>query len=203
MRPKELVPPKVIYLVSTNVNKYLEAREVVASYGLSLAFLRDDAPELQSEDVAEIAAEGARWAANKWDLPVLVEDTGLFIEALGGFPGPYASYVLKTVGLRGVLKLLEGAENRRAFFRTGLAFCDGRGSEPIVFTGEVHGTIAEAPRGSSGFGYDPVFVPDEGDGRTFAEMSRAEKNALSHRARAFEAFCKWFLAYRGLAPARP
>mgnify|MGYP003877038903 CR=1 FL=1 len=193
------MPPRVIYLVSTNVNKYLEAREVVASYGLSLAFLRDDAPELQSDDVAEIAAEGARWAAEKWDLPVLVEDTGLFIEAIGGFPGPYASYVLKTIGLRGVLRLLEGVEERRAFFKTGLAFCDGKGSEPTVFTGEAHGVIAEAPRGSSGFGYDPIFVPEGGDGRTFAEMSRAEKNALSHRARAFRAFCKWFLTYRGLS----
>jgi len=125
LRPRELVPPRVIYLVSTNVNKYLEAREVVASFGLSLAFLKDDVPELQSEDVAEIAAEGARWAAEKWDLPVLVEDTGLFIEAIGGFPGPYASYVLKTIGLRGVLRLLEGVEDRRAFFKTGLAFCDG------------------------------------------------------------------------------
>ena len=199
LRPKELVPPKVIYLISTNVNKYLEAREVVASFGLSLAFLKDDAPELQSEDVVKIAAEGARWAADKWDLPVLVEDTGLFIEALRGFPGPYASYVLKTIGLEGVLKLLEGVEDRRAFFKTGLAFCDGKGSEPIVFTGEAHGTIAKAPRGSSGFGYDPVFIPEGGDGRTFAEMSVAEKNALSHRARAFGAFCKWFLRYRGLS----
>jgi len=202
LRPKDVVPPKVIYLISTNVNKYLEAREVVASFGLSLAFLRDDAPELQSEDVTEIATEGARWAADKWDLPVLVEDTGLFIEALGGFPGPYASYVLKTVGLKGVLKLLEGVENRKAFFKTGLAFCDGKGSEPIVFTGKVHGKIAEAPRGSSGFGYDPIFIPDGGDGRTFAEMSRAEKNALSHRARAFKAFCEWYLDYRGLPKNR-
>ena len=193
------MPPRVIYLVSTNVNKYLEAREVVASFGLSLAFLKDDVPELQSEDVAEIAAEGARWAAEKWDLPVLVEDTGLFIEAIGGFPGPYASYVLKTIGLRGVLRLLEGVEDRRAFFKTGLAFCDGKDAEPTVFTGEAHGIIAEAPRGSSGFGYDPIFVPEGGDGRTFAEMSRAEKNALSHRARAFRAFCKWFLTYRGLS----
>ena len=103
MRPKDLVPPKVVYLVSTNIHKYLEAREVLASLGLSLAFLRDEVPELQSTDLAQIASWGARWAAEKWDLPVLVEDTGLFIEGLNGFPGPYASYVLKTIGLKGCL----------------------------------------------------------------------------------------------------
>ena len=198
MRPRDVVPPKVVYLASTNVHKYLEAREVVAQYGLSLAFLREDVPELQGEDVAEIAAQGASWAAEKWDLPVLVEDTGLFIEALGGFPGPYASYVFKTIGLKGILRLLEGITDRRAYFKTALAFCDGKGSEPVVFTGETHGRISHEIRGTGGFGYDPIFVPEGGDGRTFAEMSRSEKNALSHRAKAFRAFCDWYRAYRGL-----
>jgi len=198
MRPKDLVPPRVVYLASTNVHKYLEAREITAQYGLSLAFLREDVPELQHDDVVEIAREGAIWAAEKWDLPILVEDTGLFIEALKGFPGPYASYVLRTVGLEGILKLLEGVEDRRAYFKTALAFCDGKGSEPVVFTGEAHGHISQEPRGTGGFGYDPIFVPEGGDGRTFAEMSRSEKNALSHRAKAFRAFCEWFRSYRGL-----
>ena len=198
MRPKDLVPPKVVYLASTNIHKYLEAREVVAGEGLSLAFLREDVPELQGEDVAEIAAQGAVWAAEKWDLPILVEDTGLFIEALGGFPGPYASYVLKTIGLDGILKLMDGVANRRAYFKTALAFCDGKGSEPVVFTGEAHGWIGQEARGSGGFGYDPIFLPEGGGGRTFAEMDVAEKNALSHRAKAFKAFCDWYKAYRGL-----
>lgn len=198
LRPKELVPPRVVYLVSTNIHKYLEAREVVASYNLSLAFLRDDVPEFQHSDVVEIAKWGARWAADKWDLPVLVEDTGLFIQALGGFPGPYASYVLRTIGLTGVLKLLDGVEDRRAYFKTALAFCDGREAEPVVFTGEAWGQIALEARGAGGFGYDPIFVPDGGDGRTFAEMSREEKNALSHRGKAFRAFSEWFRSYRGL-----
>jgi len=198
LRPKDLVPPKVVYLASTNIHKYLEAREVVAEEGLSLAFLREDVPELQGEDVAEIAAQGAVWAAEKWDLPILVEDTGLFIEALGGFPGPYASYVLKTIGLDGILKLMDGVANRRAYFKTALAFCDGKGSEPVVFTGEAHGWIGHEARGSGGFGYDPIFLPEGGGGRTFAEMDVAEKNALSHRAKAFKAFCDWYKAYRGL-----
>ena len=198
MRPKDLVPPKVVYLVSTNIHKYLEAREVLASLGLSLAFLRDEAPELQSTDLAQIAAWGARWAAERWDLPVLVEDTGLFIEVLNGFPGPYASYVLKTIGLEGVLRLLKGAEDRRACFKTALAFCDGRDAEPVVFTGEACGTIAHEPRGTGGFGYDPIFVPEGGDGRTFAEMSTSEKNAYSHRAKAFRAFGEWYKRAKGI-----
>ena len=171
MRPKDLVPPKVVYLVSTNIHKYLEAREVLASLGLSLAFLRDEAPELQSTDLAQIAAWGAR---------------------------PYASYVLKTIGLEGVLRLLKGAEDRRACFKTALAFCDGRDAEPVVFTGEACGTIAHEPRGMGGFGYDPIFVPEGGDGRTFAEMSTSEKNAYSHRARAFRAFGEWYRRAKGI-----
>jgi XTP/dITP diphosphohydrolase len=121
----------------------------------------------------------------------VADDTGLEVEALGGRPGvwaaryagPGATYADNVAKL---LAELDGVDDRRARFRTvALArFPDGR---EVVAEGTVEGDIAGAPRGANGFGYDPVFVPDDGDGRTFAEMTRAEKQAVSHRGRAFRA----------------
>ena len=123
----------------------------------------------------------------------VADDTGLEVEALGGRPGvfaaryagPDATYADNVAKLLGEL---EGVppEGRRARFHTVAValFPDGR---EIVAEGWVEGTIAESPRGETGFGYDPVFVPDRGDGRTFAQMTQVEKAALSHRGRALRA----------------
>ncbi len=121
----------------------------------------------------------------------VADDTGLEVLALGGRPGvraaryagPGATYADNVAKL---LAQLDGVAERRARFRTvALArFPDGR---EVVGEGTVEGSIADRPRGANGFGYDPVFVPDDGDGRTFAEMTRAEKEAVSHRGRAFRA----------------
>ena len=121
----------------------------------------------------------------------VADDTGLEVVALGGCPGvqaaryagPGATYADNVAKL---LVELEGVTDRRARFRTvALArFPDGR---EVVAEGTVEGSIADRPRGTHGFGYDPVFVPDDGDGRTFAEKTRAEKEAVSHRGRAFRA----------------
>jgi XTP/dITP diphosphohydrolase len=122
----------------------------------------------------------------------VADDTGLEVEALGGGPGVQsaryagedATYVDNVMKLLDALAELPEPEERVARFRTvALArFPDGR---EVVAEGVVEGTISLAPRGQGGFGYDPVFVPDEGDGRTFAEISAEDKHALSHRGRAF------------------
>jgi XTP/dITP diphosphohydrolase len=124
-------------------------------------------------------------------LPAIADDTGLEVDALGGAPGVYsarfagpdATYADNVARL---LERLAGVEprNRTARFST-VAVAHWPDGREVAAIGEVDGTIAEAPRGSQGFGYDPVFVPAEGDGRTFAEMAAAEKHALSHRGRAF------------------
>jgi XTP/dITP diphosphohydrolase len=121
----------------------------------------------------------------------VADDTGLEVDALGGRPGVWAARYAGPGATYGdnVAKLLaelHDITDRRARFRTvALArFPDGR---EVVAEGTVEGAIAGAPRGRNGFGYDPVFVPAEGDGRTFAEMTRAEKEAVSHRGRAFRA----------------
>jgi len=98
--------------------------------------------------------------------------------------------VVEKVDLPGVLKLMEGIEDRTASFQSTVAY--RHGDVKRSFRGVVEGKIAHSIRGTGGFGYDPIFVPDEGDGRTFGEMTEEEKNALSHRARAFRSFGEWF-----------
>jgi len=119
---------------------------------------------------------------------VFVEDAGLFIDALNGFPGPYSSYVYRTIGVEGVLKLVEGKSRGAAFVSVIALYHPGKGVR--VFKGMCRGVIAQHPRGFSGFGFDPIFIP-EGVGKTFAEMREDEKNKLSHRGEAARKLIEW------------
>ena len=119
------------------------------------------------------------------------DDTGLEVEALGGAPGIYAARysgegATYASNVAKLLREMQGVDDRRARFRTVALLARPDGSE-VVAEGVLDGTIAEAPRGDGGFGNDPLFVPDGGDGRTLAELSIDEKNAISHRGRAFRA----------------
>jgi len=128
------------------------------------------------------------------DIASIADDTGLEVDALGGAPGVWSARYAGplAVDADNVAKLLaelDGVTDRRARFRTCAVLADTDGH--VVWDGVCEGTIATAPRGVTGFGYDPVFVPDEGDGRTFAEMTAAEKHAISHRGRAFRSVAEW------------
>ncbi len=120
-----------------------------------------------------------------------MEDSGLFIPTLKGFPGPYSSYIYKTLGLEGVLRLMDNSQDRKAYFQSTIAIRLEDGTSR-TFSGRVYGTISRRVRGKSGFGFDPIFVP-RGESRTFGEMTQAVKNKCSHRARTFEEFAKWYL----------
>jgi XTP/dITP diphosphohydrolase len=172
----------MLRFVTTNPGKVREARTYLSREVEQLAY---DYDEIQSDDLAEIAARGAREAAATTDLPVFVEDSGLFVDALRGFPGPYSSFVYDTLGIERVADLAGAETDPSARFRSVLAYCDGETVE--TFEGVVVGRIVD-PRGEGGFGYDPIF---EHDGRTFAELSTEEKNAVSHRGRALAAFADW------------
>jgi len=174
----------MIRFVTGNEGKVREAREYLPAEVEQVDY---DYAEVQSDDLETIVRRGAREAYDELGAEdgVLVDDTGLFVEALDGFPGPYSAYVDDTLGIERVWKLVENEENRKAAFRTVMAYCDG--DELTTFEGAVRGRIV-APRGEGGFGYDPIF---EYDGETFAEMSTVEKNAISHRGRALEKFADW------------
>ncbi|MEM2104199.1 MAG: XTP/dITP diphosphatase [Candidatus Bathyarchaeia archaeon] len=183
---------KVIFFATNNVNKFNEARKVLSRYKIAVGMLRVKTLEIQSESLREIAENSVIHAFKQCNLPVIVEDAGLFTEALNGFPGPYASYVYKTIGNHGLLKLLKGVENRKARFRSAVAFLSEDFESPKCFEGEVEGEITETVRtGCSGFGFDPIFKPVKSE-KTFAEMTIDEKNRYSHRAHAFRKFARWY-----------
>ena len=184
-----------LYFVTNNKHKVAEAQKILSKYSVELEPIDVKKVELQSESLEDIARYAAIEAYKIIAKPVVVEDSGLFIDALNGFPGPYSSYVYKTLGLKRILKLLEGEENRRARFIAVVALalsCE----DVYLFKGVVEGAIAHEIRGEKGFGFDPIFIPIEGDGRTFAEMNSEEKNIISHRGRAFEALGRWISANR-------
>jgi XTP/dITP diphosphohydrolase len=176
-------------MATSNRHKYGEAREILSELGVELDFLEAKKVEIQADDPEEIAEYSLRQIRDE-GRPVVVEDAGLFIDHYDGFPGPYSEYALRKIGLPGILKLMEGVKERGASFRSVVAY--RHGNEVRCFKGVVRGSIAHSIRGTGGFGYDPIFVPVEGDGRTFGEMKEEEKNALSHRARAFRGFGEWF-----------
>ncbi len=166
--------------VTRNRHKLREASSILSQYGISVV-MEDSVSkvEIQSDSLEEIVTYALRLNCIDW---LVVEDDGLFVDSLNGFPGPYSEYVYRTIGLRGLLRLLQGLEDRSAYFKSVVGLCIN--GEVKLFTGVVKGRLSEEPRGSGGFGYDPVFIP-EGYGLTFAEMGEELKNKLSHRSRAF------------------
>lgn len=171
-------------VVTSNPHK---AAEIAAFFGpaVKVGHISLEIPEYRHDDVGEIARKKAEFAYGVIRRPLLVDDTAFSVMALKGFPGPYAAYVLATIGYGGILKLLEGIPDRRASFETAIACATAGGVE--VFSGRIDGLIVK-PRGTGGFGYDPIF---EVNGTTLAELSLEEKNRVSHRARALEKVRTW------------
>jgi len=189
---------KVVFFATGNINKFNEARSILSSYGFAVAMLRVKGNEIQSESLKEIAQISAVNAFKRSRLPIFVEDAGLFIDALSGFPGPYAAYVYKTIHNSGILKLMENVADRRAKFQSVIAYCDQTLCEPECFNGESKGEITTTERrqqGKSAFGFDPIFQPT-GSRKSFAEMTIEEKNGFSHRARAIRKFAEWYKTKR-------
>jgi len=184
---------RVAFFVTSNVHKFHEARVVLSKYDIAAAMLNVEAVEIQDDDVKNIALASVIDAASRSGLPVFVEDAGLFVNALKGFPGPYSSYVYRTVGTRGILRLLDAIKQRDAYFRSVVAFRNPEEKRtPMCFEGKVKGKVSIEERGKNGFGFDPIFEPSGGSGLTFAEMSTEEKNRFSHRAQALRKFAAWY-----------
>jgi len=168
----------MLHYVTTNPGKLGEAREYLGEE--TITDYDYDYTEIQSDSLETIAAKGAREAYREVGEPVVVDDSGLFINVFDGFPGPYSSYVEDKLGIERVWDLAQTVDDRAASFRCVMAYCDG---EPFAASPDP------VDRGTGGFGYDPIF---EHDGSTFAELSSEEKNALSHRGRALAKFADWY-----------
>ena len=179
-----------IWMGTSSDDKYKEAKEVLGEYGIELERLNIERVEIQADDPEVIAEYSLK--VLEVDLPILIEDSGFYINKYYGFPGPYSSYALRTITNEGILKLMEGDEDRGARYLSAIAYRDGDVS--ATFRGEVTGEVAHKETGTGGFGYDPIFIPSEGDGRTFGEMTPEEKAKISHRARAFRKLAKWLVS---------
>jgi XTP/dITP diphosphohydrolase len=174
-------------VVTSNPHKAAEIADFFGNMA-EITHVSMEIPEYRHDDVGEIAYRKAEYAFRSLQIPLMVDDTAFSIEVLNGFPGPYAAYVLSTIGNEGIQKLLEGEVNRKAYFETAIAIALETGIQ--VFKGRVDGVIV-SPRGNSGFGYDPIF---EVEGHTLAELDRAGKNRISHRARALSLVRDWILS---------
>lgn len=178
-----------ITFVTGNAGKAAELARQLEPHGIAVDQDRRGYPEIQAETLAEVAEAGARHLlAAGLRPPFLLEDSGLFVAALRGFPGVYSRHALDTLGCAGLLKLMADveAEMRSAAFRAHLLYVDADG-RLHPFEGTCPGRIAERATGTGGFGFDPVFIP-RGHDRTFAEMAPAEKQAVGHRGQAVQAF---------------
>lgn len=180
--------------VTGNKWKFQEAQSVLSEFGITIRMLDIGKREIQSNDLKKIATSSAVDAVRRVERAIIVEDAGLFIKALAGFPGPFSSYVLGTIGLKGILRLMTREVGREAHFKSVVVFAEPPG-KTRAFLGIVKGKISGRVRGSHGFGFDPIFTP-KGDKRTFAEMSMEEKNRVSHRSKAIRKFAAWYKSHR-------
>jgi len=183
---------KTIYFITGNKGKLEEAKQKFSTVGINVVQKDLGYPEIQAETLEDVARFGVEHIQKQFGHPFILEDAGLFIDALDGFPGIYSSYVFYTVGLKGILKLLGGIDEtkRGARFRSVFAYGE-LGQKPNLFIGECQGGLAFEEKGNHGFGYDPIFVP-EGETRTFAQMETEEKNRFSHRGKSLDKLIDFF-----------
>jgi XTP/dITP diphosphohydrolase len=175
------MPPLSLRVVTSNHGKMKEFRAALGPLGIRAVRLATSYPEIQSSTFEEVARFGVEWLRARGLRDFVLEDSGLEVRALHGFPGVYSKNTLLTIGCRGILRLLRGARDRRARFVSVIGGCVG--GRKFTVRGECQGAISPGARGSGGFGFDPIFIP-QGNRKTFGEMSVPEKNAMSHRGRA-------------------
>lgn len=182
---------RTVWFATGNSDKFREATSILRPWGIKLAHLKRTKVEIQDLRLENIAKFALDRALQHLRGAVLVEDSGLFVDSLGGFPGPYSSFVYSTIGLKGILSLMRGKRLRQAHFQSTVVY-GSPSTQPRVFSGRVTGNISKSILGSNGFGYDPIFIP-KGHSETFGQSSELVKNSKSHRARSFEKFARWFV----------
>ena len=177
-----------LFFASSNNHKFEEAQRILSNLGLEINMFKITLEEIQSNSMNEIAKRKALDAFRKIKKPVIIEDDGLFIESLDGFPGPYSSYVYDTIGNKGIMRLLENIETRNAKFVAIIAYCDEE-NVANLFESSIPGKISLSIE-EGGWGYDPIFIPD-GESKTYANVS--DKDKFSHRSASLKKFSDWFM----------
>jgi XTP/dITP diphosphohydrolase len=181
----------ILCFASTNKDKYIEIKSILQRHNLEIEFCKMEIQEIQSDSLKEIAIEKSRYAFSFINRPVIVEDDGLFINELNGFPGQYSAFVAKTIGNMGILDLLRKYEDRSAEFVSIIAFSNGQAQQ--ICEGRIRGEIAKDIT-NGGWGFDPIFVPS-GSHLTFGQLqSLQKKQEFSHRTKALLQFVEWYNA---------
>ena len=177
-----------LFFVSSNTHKFTEVKRILSNLGLEISLFKTTLEEIQSNSLSEIATRKALDAYSKVQKPVIIEDDGLFIDSLDGFPGPYSSYAYDTIGNKGIMNLLEKIESRNAKFVAIIAYCNGV-DDIQLFESSIPGKISLSIE-EGGWGYDPIFIPD-GESKTYANVS--DKDKFSHRSASLKKFSDWFM----------
>ena len=178
---------KEILFATTNPHKIQEANTIGQDHNIKFKQVQGNYPEIRDEDVSNIAKQAAQYAYKLMHKTIIVEDSGLYITSLNGFPGAYSATVYHKIGCHGIIKLLKNIQNRQAIFTSAIAYKDK--NQLQIFEGNTIGTITLKPKGNTGFGYDPIFQP-QGNQLTYAQDPEL-KNLTSHRRKAFDKLCNW------------
>ena len=163
---------KIIY-VTGNKYKIELAKKILEPLGIEIEQKKIYCPELQDNEIEKVSQFSAKYAANQLNCAVIKNDSGLCIEALKGFPGPYTAYCEDTITESGIIKLMQGVENRNADFVEVISYCEP-GQEPVSFFSHNKGTISQTAQGENGWSYDKIFIPD-GQSKTLAEIDDEER----------------------------
>lgn len=167
-------------IITSNYGKFIEFQKLFKSYGIGVEHCNIHYDEVQTYNLEEVVYKGMNEIIKRGVEDFIIDDSGLFVDALRGFPGVWSAYVQRTIGNRGLLKLMENIGNRRAEFRCCIG-CYIR-NECIVVTGSCIGEISLSEVGENGFGFDPIFTID--GKRSFSQIPVDDKNMISHRGNA-------------------
>jgi len=181
-----------ITLVTHNVFKVQEFRSVLEPE-ITVDHLDFEYPELRSDDPSDIVKAASKVLAENLKKPVVVEDSGFFIDALDGFPGTCTAYIYKRIGNPGFLKLMRNVLQRRCWYKSAIGYC-APGKDPVSFTGQEEGRVALTPRGEHGWGQDPIFIP-KGKRKTYGEL-RKEGDVNKFRKDALLSLRRYLLGQR-------
>jgi XTP/dITP diphosphohydrolase len=179
---------KGVLFISGNRNKVREVNEMLGKWDISVTQKTLDVEEIQDKDLEKVARRKAEEVFKVLNVPVLVEDTGLYLKSMNGYPGSLIRHFIDSIDVEGILGFLKG-KDRDAKAVTVFAYCDSNGVQ--IFNGERPGRIAEEIKVRGEFDWDCIFIP-EGHDVTYSQMSAEQKNGLSQRRLALEKFAEWF-----------
>ena len=181
-----------IYFVTKNMHKFSEVSFMFQNENVEFDLLHSDLDtiEIQATICRDVALYKLKSIREKLDYSFFIEDSGFYVDnPLNGFPGVYSSYVYKTIGNEGILKLIDDFENTEAHFIAVIALYYKPTNKIFIFEGKVKGRVSDKIKGEQGFGYDPIFIPYESpDSKTFGELTMEEKSKYSHRGKALKQF---------------